>query len=387
MNGQKLKCTVCGCESEDMSLSACSRCGGILLVEYKGKDWKSACRHAAKNWESGNEFAFDPVLPAVSAANRVSLKEGNTPYIKADNLGEKIGLCGLWLKDESRNPTGSFKDRAISLCVSMAKELGYRKMVVASSGNGAASAAAYGAKAGMTTVVVVPETTPVAKTAHAAACGAELIRIPGPFSRSYEAARKYAEEENAVNLTTTFLSPVGVEGCKIIAYEICLQRKKVPDYVFIPVGAGPVLYGIWKGFAELAAGGMAEKIPRLAAVQSAGCAPIVRAWKQGRKTSAWEHPVGIASAISDPLTGYEDNGDLAVRALQASHGFGIEADDQEILEAGKMLAREEGIFTEPSSAAALAGMLKAKQEGWIGGQEEIAVILTGSGLKDPAKYV
>lgn len=387
MGEQKLKCTKCGREFEDMSLSECSICGGILLVEYVGKDWKSACSHLAENWESQKEFIFEPVLPAVDAANRVTLKEGNTPCIKAQNLGRKINQDALWLKDESRNPTGSFKDRAISLCVSMAKEMGYGKVVVASSGNGAASAAAYGAKAGIKTVVVVPETTPAAKIAHASTCGAEIIRVPGPFNCSYETAQKYAKREKALNLTTTFLSPIGVEGYKTIAFELYLQRRKVPDYVFIPVGAGPILYGIWKGFSELAAGGMVKKIPRLVGVQSAGCAPIVRAWRQGSKTCAWEKPAGIASAISDPLTGYEENGDLTVWALRASDGFGIEVDDKEILEAGKLLAREEGIFVEPSSAAALAGLRKAKQEEKLENQKEAAVILTGSGLKDPAKYV
>lgn len=382
-----MKCTICGCEFEDMSLNKCSICGGILLVEYVGRDCKTACRQIAENWESQKEFVFEPLLPAMDAANRISLKEGRTPYIRAQKLGMKINQSKLWLKDESRNPTGSFKDRAISLCVSMAKELGYQKAVVASSGNGAASAAAYGAKAGIKTIVVVPETTPVAKTAHAATCGAEIIRVPGPFNCSYEAALKYAEKEQAINLTTTFLSPIGVEGYKTIAFEIYLQRKRIPDYVFIPVGAGPVLYGIWRGFAELSAGGLAEKIPRLVAVQSAGCAPIVRAWRQGLKTRAWEKPDSIASAISDPLTGYEDNGDLTVQALQASGGFGIEVDDNEILEAGRLLAREEGIFAEPSSAAALAGLLKARKKGELEDQKEAAVILTGSGLKDPAKYV
>lgn len=387
MNKQFLRCKGCGQIFTDFSLSKCSCCGGILIVDYSDECLREGSGCLVTGGGDLGIYAFQDLLPHISPSNRVSLKEGHTPYIRGTNLEKETGQSSLWLKDESRNPTGAFKDRALSLCVSMAKELGYQKVVVASSGNGAASTSAYGAKAGLETSVVIPEETPEGKTIHAMVCGAQMNRIPGKFNKSYEFAEHLAETGGFMNLTTTFLSPLGVEGYKTIAYEIYLQSEVLPDYIFIPVGAGPLLYGIYKGFDELVRMGRTAAVPKLAAVQSTGCAPVVRAWEEGKAVAMWENPHGVASAIADPLAGYEDNGDLAVDAVNASNGFAVAVEDQDILEAGKMLARTEGIFVEPSSAAALAGLLKAREKGLIGPDAKAVLILTGSGLKDPLKYM
>lgn len=384
---QMLKCTGCGTIFSDLSMGQCSRCGGILLVEY-APGYLERGQEALETRREGNGIGvFRPVLPEISLDSLVSLGECGTPYLEGTKLADQVGLASLWLKDESRNPTGSFKDRAISLCVSAAKSFGCKRIVAASSGNGAASAAAYGARAGIETIVVVPETAPAAKTVHAQTCGARIHRILGGFDRSYRYAKELAKGDGVMNLTTTFLSPMGVEGYKTIAYELYFQAAELPEYIFIPVGAGPLLYGIYKGFAELKETGRIERIPRLAAVQSQGCAPIARAWESGTKTVCWTDPGGVASAISDPLKGYEDNGDLAVSGILASGGFAVTVGDGEILAAGKMLGSMEGLFVEPSSASALAGLLKAKREGRILSSDSAALILTGSGLKDPGKYL
>lgn len=368
MSRPVLRCTQCGQESSNLALGQCQRCGGVLLAEYAEEDRISWIKKII--WE-----------------NNVSLGEGDTPYLEGKRIRQELGISGLWMKDESRNPTGSFKDRAIALGTAVAKEYGCKKIVASSSGNGAASVAAYSARAGIEAEVVVPEGTPVGKTAHAQTCGADIIQEPGSFHRSFKYAQKLAKEDGVMNLTTTFLFPLGVEGYKLIAYEMFWQAETLPDYCFIPVGAGPVLYGIYKGFSELLRQKQIPAMPRLVAVQSDGCAPIVRAWDQGEKTRAWDNPHGIASAIADPLLGYENHGDLTVDAIRESGGFALSVTDCEILEAGKLLAKREGIFVEPSSAAALAGLIKALQKKIVADTCHAALILTGSGLKDPVRYI
>lgn len=381
-----LKCIKCKSQYLDLSQGTCSACGGILLVQYAPEALRDGQNRLLHQREIKGISSFEPVLPDIKKDNWVTLQECNTPYIEGKHVREELGIHSLWMKDETRNPTGSFKDRAIALCVSAALELGVKRVVVASSGNGAASSAAYGARAGIPVTVAVPRGTPAGKVIHAQTCRGSICRIPGKFDKSYEYAKEMAKEPGTMNLTTTFLSPLAVEGYKTMAYEIYMQAGNMPDYVFIPVGAGPVLYGIYKGFEELCMTGRLKTIPRLAAVQSEQCAPIVRAWRTGGKTVGWENPGGIASAIADPLLGYEDNGDLTVKAIKGSGGLGLTVSDEEILAAGKLLAGKEGIFVEPSSAAALAGVMKAKAENFIDSSHDIAVLLTGSGLKDPGKY-
>lgn len=381
-----LKCTVCGKCYKDVTISACETCGGILLFEYPDKILLEGQKELERERQWTSIQAFEPLLPEIEKGKWVSLNECGTPYLEGKRVKTVCDVKSIWFKDEGRNPTGSFKDRAISLCMSKALDMGCDKVIVASSGNGAASVSAYAARAGVNAIVVIPETTPEGKIIHAQTCQAQINRISGSFDKSFQVARSLAEETASMNLTTTFLSPMGVEGYKTIAYEIYAQAQTLPQYIFIPVGAGPVLYGIYKGFCELKRTGQISELPRLAAVQSEGCAPIVRAWKTQKKTTSWCNADGIASAIADPLKGYEDNGDLTVAAICDSKGFAVAVTDEEILYAGKLLASQEGLFVEPSSAAAFAGVIRAKQEGQISADMDIAVLLTGNGMKDPMKY-
>lgn len=383
---QGLRCSSCGRVFTDWTLSACQCCGGILLAEYSQEKVNAGQKVLSMCKKPDGIKSFAPVLPDIESPYWVSLRECGTPYLMAEHLEEACGVHSLWLKDETRNPTGSFKDRAIALCISMARQLKYDKVAVASSGNGAASVSAYAARAGVEAMVVVPETTPDAKMMHAQICGAKVVRVSGSFERSFAYAGEIAARGEAMNLTTTFQSPVGVEGYKTIAYEIAAQATLLPDVVVVPTGAGPVLYGIYKGFLEMKQSGTIARIPRMAAVQSKGCAPIVRAWDNREKVVAWEHPTSVASAISDPLKGYENNGDFVLDAVYNSGGFAIAVDDCHILDAGRLLAAKEGIFTEPASAAALAGVREAKKRGLVADAETVAIILTGSGLKDVPAY-
>lgn len=386
MEGCYLRCTQCGEIHPAWIETRCKRCGGILEAGYDSADLKGTFEQGSPSLKHGI-FRFAAALPPVSPENRVSLAEANTPCIPSVRLAQQLGFANVLFKDETRNPTGSFKDRPISVCVSVAKECGCKRVVVASSGNGAASVAAYSARAGLENAIFVPEGTPDGKVAQALSYGGNVVRVPGDFSNCFKHAIEAAESPGTLNLTTTFLSPFGLEGDKTIAYELFAQTQALPEAVFIPVGAGPILYGIYKGFRELLHCGCISRIPRLIAVQAQGCAPIARAWRTGEKVRAWENASTAASAICDPLRGYEQDGDLTVQAIRESGGAAVVVSDEEILYWGSQLAQCEGLFAEPASAASVAGLAKAKADLGLDKTGTAACILTGSGLKDPSAYL
>lgn len=366
--------------------SLCRTCGGILTLEYD-KDYLIKAGKNLKTVKKESMWDYQMILPPLRGKNIVTFKEGCSRMIKSSCLGKEMGLDQLFFKDETGNPTGSFKDRSVSVCVSMAKEMGSRGIVVSSSGNGGAATSAYGCKAGLDTIIFVPETTPVGKVAQAIACGGTVVKVRGNFSCSYQAAVKMAEEKGYMNVTTTYLSPFGLEGYKTIAYEIYEQLGYAPVFIVIPVGAGPALYGIYKGFEEMKIMGWMENTPRLVCVQAKGCAPISEAWQEKRKVRGCSNPKSIASAISDPLLGYEQDGDITVEAIRRTHGYGLTVEDEEILDTGRKLVRKEGIFAEPSSAAVIAGVRQLAEKGIMKKEDSCVCLLTGHGLKDSSAYV
>jgi threonine synthase len=379
-------CHACGERFPMGKESLCPKCGGILTVEYEEAYLKEAGEDLKKQ-KKESMWDYRKVLPPVRDENVVTFQEGCTKLKKSRVLGKELGIEGLFFKDETVNPTGSFKDRSVSVCVSMAKEFQCPGIVVSSSGNGGAATGAYGTKGDIDTIIFVPETTPVGKVAQAIAYGGKVIKVRGNFSRSYQAAVQMADEKGYMNVTTTFLSPFGLEGYKIIGYEIYEQMGKAPDYIVIPVGAGPVLYGIYKSFEEMKTMGYVDKLPRLVCVQAKGCAPISQAWQENRKVVGCKNPKSVASAISDPLLGYEQDGDITVEAIRKTDGYGLTAEDDKILEAGRILAQKEGLFVEPSSAATVAGVKQLIQEGILTKDDTCVCLLTGHGLKDSSAYI
>ena len=366
--------------------NTCKNCGGILIVGYSDVFLKKA-RKKLKCKAKNGMWAYRASLPPISDENIVTFQEGCTRLIPSISIGVKLGLSKLYFKDETSNPTGSFKDRSISVCVSMAKEFSCQGIVISSSGNGAAAAAAYGTKGGMDTIIFIPENTPAGKVSQALAYGGTVVKVKGNFSKSYHAAVDTARKERYMNVTTTFLNPFGLEGYKFISYEIFEQLKIVPDYIIIPVGDGPILYGIYKGFDELRRMGLLRKIPKLVCVQAKGCAPISEAWMENRKVTSCKTPKTVATAISDPLIGYEQDGDITIEAIRAANGYGVVVEDADILAAGRELAKEEGIFAEPSSAVALAGLRELINRNILRKDDSCVCLLTGHGLKDPGAYV
>jgi threonine synthase len=321
-------------------------------------------------------FRFADRLPDVPEAARVTLDEGGTPLVDLPAAGAAIGVPRLSGKDEARNPTGTFKDRAMALSASVALAEGAGGLICASTGNAGASAAAYAARAGLPAVILVPVGTPPAKMAQAAVCGATVVAVEGSYSDAWRLAAEVAERTGWLNATTTFVCPYVVEGTRTVAYEIH-EARGTPDWVVVPIGAGPLLVGVHRGFADVG------RAPRLLAVQPAGCAPIVRAFECGTAVEPWAAPATVASGLADPLAGYPEEGEITLSAIRASDGAAVAVDDDATIAAVRTLAECEGLFQEPSGAIALAGAAEARRRGVIGDGQTVVLCLTGTGLKDP----
>jgi threonine synthase len=229
--------------------------------------------------------------------------------------------------------------------------------------------------------VVISSRAPKSKLAVAVAHGARVFSVAGDFSRAFAAAREAAAEVGLVNVTTTYVNCYAYEGNKSVAYELYEQMEVVPEWVVVPVGSGPLLYGVWKGFRELRRFGFVDRIPRLLAVQPEGCAPIARAFATGEEVKPWSRVDTVVSGIDDPLQGYERDGTLTLVAVRESGGAALAVPDNEILRAGRILAHEEGMFVEPAAAASVAGAAAAKRLGYIDGSGAVVCLLTGHGLK------
>jgi threonine synthase len=316
-------------------------------------------------------YRWADVLPLTDATPRISLGEGETPLVRAANLAAACGLDELWFKLEACNPTGSFKDRGMVVAVAKALEAGARAIMCASTGNTSASAAAYAAHTGITCFVLVPGGKVAAgKMAQAVAYGARIIEIDGNFDDALRAARALTERHPVALVNS--VNPHRIEGQKTAAYEICDALGDAPDLLAIPVGNAGNITAYWKGFSECAERGLATRHPRMCGFQAAGAAPLV----SGEPVA---NPQTIATAIR---IGTPASWKTAIAARDESGGLIEAVTDDEILEAYRLLARREGLFVEPASAASVAGLLKLGRSGRLRGGRAVA-ILTGHGLKDP----
>lgn len=316
-------------------------------------------------------FRWGHVLPLTDATPRITLGEGDTPLVRAERLAPRCGLDELWFKLESCNPTGSFKDRGMVVAVAKALERGARAVLCASTGNTSASAAAYAARCGLACYVLVPEGKVAAgKLAQAVAFGARIVEVEGNFDQALKAARAVSERHDIALVNS--VNPHRLEGQKTAAFEICETLGDAPDILAIPVGNAGNITAYWRGFSECRLRGYATRCPRMYGFQAAGAAPIVL----GHPV---DHPQTVATAIR---IGNPASWQGAVQARDESGGLIEAVTDEEILEAYRLLAREEGLFVEPASAACVAGLLALGRAGRLRGGRAVAV-LTGSGLKDP----
>jgi threonine synthase len=320
-------------------------------------------------------WRYRPVIPRVEKP--VSLGEGGTPYWRAERLGEHIGFGNLALKDETRNPTSSFKDRSAALIVSDAVGKGFDSLVCATNGNHGASLAAYSAKEDISCRLIVPENLDLGKLAQMIAYDARVEEAGGAIEAALEKALEIAEE-TGVYQATTELNPLSVEAMKTIAYEIN-EQAGVPDWVAVAMGSGVTLHSIWKGFKELEISGAIDETPRLIGVQAEGCSPIATAFQEKRDELSEPRPgetVATAIRVTEPLYG-----DAALKALKESGGLTVTVTDDSMVEFGKEIARHEGIFAEPASAASVACLPVLLNDGTLDSQDSVVSIVTSSGLK------
>src|SRR5690606_28412563 len=309
-------------------------------------------------------------LPVTENTPSLTLQEGNTPLVHLEKLSEEWGI-NLYVKLEGANPTGSFKDRGMVMAVAKAKEEGKTVLVCASTGNTSASAAAYGARAGMRTIVVIPEgRIALGKLAQAKMYGAEILEIKGNFDEALQMVREVGQEAGIALVNS--VNPYRLEGQKTIAFEVIDQLGQVPDLFALPVGNAGNISAAWKGFSEYAEK-TGEKRPVLLGVQAAGAAPIVN-------NHVVENPETVATAIR---IGNPASWQLALNALDESNGTILAATDEEILKAYQLLASTEGVFAEPASCASIAGLKKQVESGMIEKGSTVVAVLTGNGLKDP----
>ena len=325
--------------------------------------------------------ALAAFLP-VHAAFIPPLPVGGTPLLSVPRLRREFGLRRLWLKDDGRNPSGSTKDRASLLVVAKAIEYGCDTVATASTGNAASALAAVAASAALRSVVFVPASAPAAKLVQCAAYGARLVPIDGSYDAAFELSLAACARFGWYNRNTAF-NPFTIEGKKTAALEIAAAlAPEAPDVVLVPCGDGVIVAGVAKGFADLARGGLITRPPRLVAVQPEGSAALARALRDG---AAAVTPVESAHSVADSLVvGTPRNAALALREVRASGGGGVIVSDAAIVAAIARLAAATGVFAEPAAAAVLAGLEAALEQGLVGRDERVVLLVTGSGLKDVA---
>ena len=374
MKDAKLNCTKCGKEfSAKIKNFRCETCNEPLELEMV-KTGKITEGNVMKQTilERYSEF-----YPFLSTDENISLGEGFTPLTESENLSKYLGVKKLYFKNESQNPTWSFKDRGTAVAVQHAIKLGYTKIGTVSSGNMAPSVAAYGRKANLKAFIFVKHDIPPEKIAPIAIYGPNLLRIKGNYEDIYTKSYEVGDENDIYFMNSDV--PFRIEGSKTIAFEICEQLNfEMPDYVVVPTSSGGNTRGIEKGFREFHNCGLINKVPKIICVQASGCSPIVEAYESGHdEVQRVENPSTIAHAIENP---YPPSGNQILRMLKWNGGTAVGVTDEEIIEAQGMLAKD-GLFGQPASAVPLAAVMKLKRQNYLNEEEEIVCIITGSGLK------
>jgi len=392
-----LKCVLCGAEyGVDEVLYVCPKHGdeGILDVVYDYLRIRSRLtrEHLAAD-PTPSIWRYLPLLP-VDPSTLDKLRDGHlpthplfrvgwTPLYRARNLERKLGLAALYVKDDGRNPSASFKDRASAVGILKALELGRDVIAAASTGNAASSLATLSASVGIRNVIFVPAAAPQAKIAQLLIYGAQVLAVKGTYDQAFDLCLVAAREFDWYSRNTAY-NPYLSEGKKTAALEICEQLGwQAPDRIFVGVGDGCIIGGLWKGLRDLLALGLIERMPKLMGVQAEGSQAMAKAWREGIPPEQMTSQP--AETIADSIAaGLPRDRVKAMRAVQETGGAYITVSDEEILTAMKELARGAGVFAEPAGSAPYAGLVKARAQGLVGENERVVVIATGNGLKDVA---
>ena len=377
-----LRCPKCAGKPESKTVFRCPACGSILEVKVEIGHLTRSDLQAMSQSRDRSIWRWFDFFPIESRASIVSLGEGSTPLIHATRLGERLSMARLYLKNDTVLPTGSLKDRSNSVGISKAKELGFAVATVMSTGNAAASVAAYAAAAGMRSIVMVPLGTAPSKIIQARAYGATVVVVDGDFDNEVAQLYKTAIEEFGW-YDCLSSNPYRDEGKKSYAYEMVEQLNgEVPGWVIHPTAGGTGIYAMWKGFQEFLSLGWIQNLPRLVASQSEAAAPITHAFMKGLvdiEPEVARPTVAESIQVGNPVS----LGWRALAALRESKGTAVALSDEEILEAQSLTARLAGIFAEPAAATSVAAARRLRAAGVIGPDELVVCNLTGHGLKQP----
>jgi threonine synthase len=355
-------------------------CGGPLMVTY---DYQKAA--ALINPESimqrvGRMWKYEEVLPVLDRANIVDLGEGGTPLLKASRLAESLKLKHLYFKDETVNPTGSFKARGLGMAISKARELGLTKIVIPTAGNAGSAVAAYCARAGMKCKIIMPTDTPAPFKVDGLYFDAEIETINGSIKDCGARAAELVEKEGYFAMST-LKEPYRIEGKKTMGYELAEQfRFQLPDVIIYPTGGGTGLIGMWKAFGEMEKMGWIDsKRPKMVAVQAEGCAPIPTAYRDGKEEAGeWPDPSTVAAGLRVPSA----VGDfLMLNIIRESAGTALSVTDQELMHDTRELAAKEGILASPEGGATLSTLKKLMSDGFVKNDDRVVLFITGSGYK------
>ena len=376
-----LECSHCGhiCSHTNV-INTCPQCGKVLFARY---DLPKLRREVDRNKLDGRNsdmWRFSELLPVLDPDKVLTLGEGGTPLLKAKNLGRNLGLNSLYIKDESFNPTGTFKARGLSAAMSKANELQLKRFAMPSAGNAAGAAAAYAAKGGLETHVIMPQDAPSANKIESEIMGSRLTLVEGSIVDAGRVANDMAQKDGLFDLST-LKEPYRAEGKKTMGLELAMQLGwSMPQAIIYPTGGGTGIIGMWKGFYELLELGWVEgPLPKFIAVQAEGCQPIVKAFQEGAEhADPWPNPITVADGlrVPHPFADY-----LILKAIRDTGGTALAVTDQEMVAGMWELASAEGIFACPEGAATLVGLKKLLREGFLNVDDSIILLNTGSGYK------
>jgi threonine synthase len=381
MNVTHLECAACGARHEARRLhNLCTQCGKPLLVRYDLKRAAASLTKESLRDRGPDLWRYREVLPIEHDENIVTLGEGFTPLVRASRLGAQLGFDELYIKDEGQNPTQSFKARGMATAVSMAKELAAKKLAVPSAGNAAGALAAYAARAGMEAHIFMPRDTPRANVIECEQTGAQVTLMDGLITDCGAEVGRRKEAEGWFDVST-LKEPYRIEGKKTMGYELAEQFDwELPDVIIYPTGGGTGLIGMWKAFDEMEEmGWIGSQRPRMVTVQAAGCAPIVRAFEEGKRfADEFPNAHTTASGLRVPKA----IGDfIIIDALRASGGTAVAVTDEELIDATKEIGAAEGIFCAPEGAACLPALRKLMTDGTVKSNDRVVLFNTGSGVK------
>jgi threonine synthase len=377
-----LECSDCGkAYAINEVHTFCPDCQAPLITRYDLAGVREHIDRDEIRTRPRGMWRWGELLPVQNPENRISLGEGDTPLLRLPHLAADLKLPHLYLKDESCNPTGSFKARGLAAAIARAKELGIQKVIIPTAGNAGGAMAAYAARAGLMAHIFMPKDTPHANIMESRMAGAEVVLVDGLISEAAGMAGEKARAEGWFDLST-FKEPYRLEGKKVMGYEIAQDFNwELPDVIIYPTGGGTGLVGIWKAIAELAELGWLEttRRPRMVAVQAEGCAPVIKAFRQKASfCDFWTNAHTQASGLRVPKS-FADH--MILTTIYDSEGSAVAVSDEAIFESQRELARREGLFVAPEGAATLAALKELIHQGWIKPAERVLLLNTGSGLK------